>query len=77
MKIKYSKLIIFTLSLIILDELPIGFTEQEWEKSQERMQRRNDEFSSREIINTSFPRKLNADDFIVSNGKNISSCEKT
>ena len=31
MKIKYSKLIIFTLSLIILDELPIGFTEQEWE----------------------------------------------
>ena len=42
-------------------------TEQEWEKSQERMQRRNDEFSSREIINTSFPKKLNADDFIVSN----------
>tara|TARA_B100002052_G_scaffold67148_2_gene60499 strand:- start:4525 stop:5799 length:1275 start_codon:yes stop_codon:yes gene_type:complete len=31
MKIKYSKLIIFTLSIIILDELPIGFTEQEWE----------------------------------------------
>ena len=31
MKIKYSKLIIFTLSFIILDELPIGFTEQEWE----------------------------------------------
>jgi hypothetical protein len=42
-------------------------TEQEWEKSQERMQRKNQESSLREIINTSFSKKLNSNDFIVSN----------